>query len=109
MKAGVFYGDISAGILTKHDGSYTFCYEKAYLDRPDAQPISFSLPLQIEPFEWKEFPPFFDGLLPEGWLLELSASKFKIDPKDKFSMLLAMGHDGIGAVSVQALEGPGAG
>lgn len=104
--AAVLYGDIRAGTLSKRDGYYVFQYDPAYLSRPDAQPVSLSLPLQRDPFEFKSFPPFFDGLLPEGWLLDVSASKFKIDPNDKFSLLLVLGNDGIGAVSVQPLERP---
>ena len=102
--AAVFYGDLRAGTLSKRSGCYVFQYHPAYLARPDAHPVSLSLPLQSKPFEFTSFPPFFDGLLPEGWLLDLSSSKFKIDPRDKFSLLLALGNDGIGAVSVQPLE-----
>lgn len=102
--ADVFYGDVRAGTLSKRDGYYAFQYNPVYLSQSGAKPISLSLPLQKEPFEFTNFPPFFDGLLPEGWLLDLSTSKFKIDRHDKFALLLALGADGIGAVSVKPLE-----
>jgi hypothetical protein len=46
--------------------------------------------------------PFFENLLPEGWLLELSTSKLKISKDDAFGLLLATCAGCIGAVEVVA-------
>jgi len=43
---------------------------------------------------------FFDGLIPEGWLLELGIRNWKLDPRDRFGLLAAFCRDTIGAVGV---------
>ena len=48
--------------------------------------------------------PFFEGLLPEGWLLELTTQTLEIDPDDKFELLLHTGSDTVGAVTVRPEE-----
>ena len=59
------------------------------------------MPVRSEPYIFEEFPPFFDGLLPEGLQLEGLLKQKKIDRDDKFSQLLAVGADTVGAVSVE--------
>lgn len=103
LRAAVFYRDTQAGILAKTDNGYEFCYDSAYLNHPGAQPISLSLPLQLETYASARLFPFFDGLLPEGWLLELTSAVAKIDKDDKFRLLLHTGRDPIGAVSLRPL------
>jgi serine/threonine-protein kinase HipA len=93
-----------AGILSKTRAGYEFAYDPKYLAQSDAQPISLSMPLRPEKFESSRLFPFFDGLLPEGWLLDLISITAKIDKKDKFKLLLHTGRDPIGAVSIQPLE-----
>jgi serine/threonine-protein kinase HipA len=63
-----------------------------------------SLPLQAESYEDKRLFPFFDGLIPEGWLLDLAEKTWKLDPRDRMGLLLACCRDCIGAVSVVSLE-----
>ena len=48
--------------------------------------------------------PFFLGLIPEGWLLDLTSRTLKIDPKNPFDILLATGGDCIGAVKIVPLD-----
>jgi serine/threonine-protein kinase HipA len=105
-KAAVFYSNQRAGTLSKHGKKYLFAYEVDYLKSAGVQPVSVSLPLRLEPYEWNVFPPFFDGLLPEGWLLDLTSAKYKIDRGDKFALLLAVGGHTTGAVHVEPLETP---
>ena len=93
-----------AGILQELESGYVFSYEREYLNRTDAVPISLSLPLQATPFEDKRLFPFFDGLIPEGWLLDIAEQTWKLDPRDRMGLLLACCRDCIGAVSVVALE-----
>lgn len=98
--AGVYYRDIKAGTLTQTEEGYEFIYNPEYLRDPTAQQISFSMPLRIEKYESDKLFSFFDGLLPEGWLLDLISDTAKIDKNDKFRLLLYTGRDPIGAISV---------
>ena len=94
----VFYKDIFAGILEKMDEGYLFVYDKDY----HATPISMNLPLREEPYYSKELFPFFKGLLPEGWYLDIVSKSCKVDPNDYFGLLLSTaGFDSIGAVTVK--------
>lgn len=89
------------GVLEELEGATRFTYDAAWLARPDAVPISLTLPLQPEPWNWKGgLHPFFENLLPEGWLLELSTLKLQISKDDAFGLLLATGSDCMGAVEV---------
>ena len=100
-EANVFYDSTMAGILTMSDVGYTFQYDPQYLSQPNAKPVSFSLPLRVEEYKSQDLFSFFKGLLPEGWLLEQTATAAKIDPEDHFHLLLHTGGDPIGAVSVR--------
>ena len=99
-KASVFIHDRFAGTLEERDNGYSFSYSSDYLDQENAEAISLSLPLRAEPYEDKRLFPFFDGLVPEGWLLDIAEQTWKIDPRDRMGLLLACCHDCIGAVSV---------
>ena len=93
-----------AGVLEERDNGYVFSYSPDYLALPDAVAVSLSFPLQSEPFEDKRLFPFFDGLIPEGWLLELAGQTWKLDPRDRMGLLLACCRDCIGAVSMVPIE-----
>jgi serine/threonine-protein kinase HipA len=93
-----------AGILEERDNGYVFSYSPDYLDIADAAAISLSLPLQLEPFEDKRLFPFFDGLIPEGWLLDIAEHTWKLNPRDRMGLLLACCRDCIGAVSIVPME-----
>lgn len=88
------------GILTESSEGYSFCYDLKYLARKDAEPISITLPLRKESYTDKVLFPFFDGLIPEGWLLDIAEKNWKIDSRDRMSLLLTCCKDCIGAVSV---------
>ena len=103
-RAEVYLQEHLAGILEELESGYVFSYEHEYLNRDDAVPISLLLPLQSIPFEDKRLFPFFDGLIPEGWLLDIAEQTWKLDPRDRMGLLLACCRDCIGAVSVVALE-----
>lgn len=103
-RASVFFGSKRAGLLTKKPGGYEFTYDGAYLAEPGAAPISLSLPLREARFESTELFPFFEGLLPEGWMLDLTCTAAKIDVDDRFALLLRTGRDPVGAVSVLPVE-----
>ena len=103
-RAMVFFGFKRAGLLTKMAGGYEFAYDDDYLADPAAAPVSLSLPLGAAPFKSKELFPFFEGLLPEGWMLDLTCAVAKIDKDDQFALLLHTGRDPVGAVSVRPVE-----
>ncbi|MDD2600181.1 MAG: HipA N-terminal domain-containing protein [Kiritimatiellae bacterium] len=92
--------DKFTGTLEENDFGYTFQYSNEYLALPDAVPISLSLPLTPQPYTDKRLFPFFDGLIPEGWLLDIAEQTWKLDPRDRMGLLLACCRDCIGAVSV---------
>ena len=93
-----------AGVLEERDNGYVFVYAPDYLALPDAAAISLSLPLRAEPFEDKRLFPFFDGLIPEGWLLDIAEQTWKLDSRDRMGLLLACCRDCIGAVSIIPIE-----
>lgn len=92
------------GSLAEIDGGARFVYDEAWLARPDAVPISLTMPLRAEPYDARGLHPFFENLLPEGWLLEIATSKLKIAKDDAFGMLLATCADCIGAVEIVPAE-----
>lgn len=90
-----------AGVLTENEDGYLFQYTKEYLSNPKAKPVSLTLPLREESFMSKTMFPFFDGLIPEGWLLEIAEKNWKLDARDRMGLLLACCRDCIGAVSIE--------
>lgn len=77
-----------------------FRYDEAWLRRADARAVSLTLPLRAEPHESAGLLPFFENLLPEGWLLELSTAKLRISKDDAFGLLLATCADCVGDVEI---------
>lgn len=98
-KAKVFYHDIPAGELSETDDGYAFIYHSGYVSN-EAEPVSLTLPVRKEPYVSNVLFPFFDGLIPEGWLLDIAEKNWKIDPRDRMGLLLACCRDCIGAVSI---------
>ena len=91
---------VKAGILTEDDNGYTFQYNVEFLHSHKAEAISLTLPLTDKTYHDKVLFPFFDGLIPEGWLLDIAEKSWKIDARDRMSLLLACCKDCIGAVGV---------
>ncbi len=104
-KANIFYKDILAGVLTEtDDGEYIFKYSDDYVTNHQEQFIAFTMPVKSEPYVSNRLFPFFDGLIPEGWLLNIASKNWKINLNDKMGLLLACCQNCIGAVSVVPLE-----
>lgn len=99
----VYWKTLKAGVLTEKDKGFSFSYDTAYLALPEARAISLTMPLQEAPFLCKTLHPFFDGLIPEGWLLDIAQKNWKIDDRDRMALLMACCRDCIGAVSVEPL------
>ncbi len=99
-RADIFYKDRLAGVLTEIESGYEFRYVRDYLDGKDTEPVSLTLPLSEAPYRSKILFPFFDGLIPEGWLLDVALRNTDISELDRMSLLLLCCKDCIGAVSV---------
>lgn len=104
MQALIRYKDFDAGILRETDDGYTFEYIDAYLASADAHAVSLTLPLTSEVYHSKVLFPAFDGLIPEGWLLDIALRNTDISELDRFSLLMLCCKDCIGALSVVPLE-----
>ena len=102
-QAKIFMHNNLAGILTEDEDGYVFAYSPEYLSDENAEPVSLTLPLTDKPFRSSVLHPFFDGLIPEGWLLDIVEKNWKINNRDRMSLLLACCKDCIGAVSVQPI------
>lgn len=102
-KAEIKVNDKTAGWLTQDENGYHFQYDNSYLESTAVESISLTLPVQKKPFDSKVLFPFFDGLIPEGWLLEIAEKNWKLNPRDRMGLLLACCKDCIGAVSVHTV------
>ncbi|HPE77616.1 MAG TPA: HipA N-terminal domain-containing protein [Draconibacterium sp.] len=100
-KAKIYMHDFWAGTLTEDENGYHFVYEPDFLTSEHAEPVSLALPLSDKPFTNNVLFPFFDGLIPEGWLLEIAERNWKLDVRDRMGILLATCRNCIGAVSVE--------
>lgn len=103
-KAEIKMHDKIAGWLTQDENGYHFVYDKAYLVLEAPQAVSLTLPLQEETFDDKVLFPFFDGLIPEGWLLDIAEKNWKINPRDRMELLMVCCKDCVGAVSVNPVN-----
>jgi len=100
-KAKVCMHSELAGFIKESEDGYSFIYDVNYLNGSEVRPISLTLPLQNKPFVSKTMFPFFDGLIPEGWLLEIAERNWKLNARDRMGLLLASCRDCIGAVSIE--------
>jgi len=78
-------------------GGWSFTYMPGY----DGHPVSLTLPMREEPWIFEDFPPFLEGLLPEGPQLESILRKHKIDRGDCFRQLMVVGQDVVGSLTVE--------
>ena len=99
--AYVYVRNVFAGTLAETDYGYSFSYDNNYLKSDSAAAVSLTLPLSDEPYHSRTLFPFFDGLIPEGWLLDIVTHNWKISPSDRFGVLLVACKDAVGNVSVR--------
>ena len=100
--AYVYVRNVFAGELSETDFGYSFIYDSEYLQMENATAVSLTLPLRKNEYKSKTLFPFFDGLIPEGWLLDIVTHNWKISPNDRFGVLLVACKDAIGNVSVRS-------
>ncbi|WP_299578031.1 HipA N-terminal domain-containing protein [uncultured Sunxiuqinia sp.] len=102
MRCGkVYYREYLAGMITEtDDGDYVFQYETEYVKTHPDLFITFTMPVREEAYSENRLFPFFEGLIPEGWLLEIASESWRINKNDRMGLLLACCQNCIGAVSV---------
>lgn len=100
-KAIVFVHNNRAGVLTEISPTeYYFEYDDNY----KGDLVSLTMPISQKKYSYNSFPPFFDGLLPEGFMLEGLLKNASIDANDYFSQLLAVGSNLVGSVTIKLVE-----
>ena len=103
-QAKIFYDSIYCGLLTEtDDGEYTFAYDEVYVNDYPNQFITFKMPVSNELYTDNRLFPFFEGLIPEGWLLNIASNSWKINRNDRMGLLMACCQNCIGAVSVEPI------
>jgi len=102
-KAEVYYHDRLAGNLLEDENGYHFNYESSYVEDSDSKAISLTLPITDKVYTSRVLFPFFDGLIPEGWLLDITKKNWKIDTRDRMGLVMTVCEDCIGAVSIKPL------
>jgi serine/threonine-protein kinase HipA len=100
MKGIVYYNDDRVGIIEQTDEGYRFQYNTDYSMDPTAFPVSQTLPVRPEEYRSPTLFSFFDGLIPEGWLLDVATETWKISASDRMTLLLTVCRDCVGAVKV---------
>nr|WP_320059410.1 HipA N-terminal domain-containing protein [uncultured Bacteroides sp.] len=103
-QARIYMREQLVGVLTEDENGFTFTYDDAYLLLDAAEDVSLTLPLSDKAYHSNVLFPFFDGLIPEGWLLNIAEQSWKINQRDRMSLLLACCKDCIGAVSVIPID-----
>lgn len=103
-KALIYYENALAGELIETGEGYSFAYTRDYLASQNPAPLSLTLPLSPEPYHSRVLFSFFDGLIPEGWMLDIAEKNWKLNERDRLGLLMNCCRDCIGAVSVQMPE-----
>jgi serine/threonine-protein kinase HipA len=105
MRSGkVYYKEHFAGTIIETDeGDYVFQYNDQYVNEHPNDFITFTMPVTGKIYRDKRLFPFFEGLIPEGWLLDIASENWKINPNDRMGLLLACCQNCIGAVSVEPI------
>lgn len=100
-RGNVYYKDSLAGIIMEtNDGDFVFQYDIQFVKEHPSEFITFTMPVTDKPYIEKRLFPFFEGLIPEGWLLDIASKNWKINKNDRIGLLLACCQNCIGAVIV---------
>ena len=101
MKSGIVHKkDIPAGRIWEDEDGFHFQYNENYLANPEGGSVSKTLPKREEEYFSENMLPFFDGLIPEGWLLEIAIDNWKINRRDRMELLLTLCKECIGDISI---------
>jgi serine/threonine-protein kinase HipA len=97
----VYFRETKAGVLARlDDGMLTFSYDGAYLEDQKSRAISFSMPLQEQPFGDPVVRPFFSGLLPDEGARQRLAGALGLSSGNAFGLLEVIGGECAGALSL---------
>lgn len=102
--AFVYVQGRKAGVISENEDGYVFLYSTEYLESKEPIPVSLTLPLKYDPYISKTLFPFFDGLIPEGWLLDVVRTHWNIPERDRFGVLINACKDCIGDVQISKEE-----
>ena len=83
------FGKLAGALTENDDGKFSFLYDEQYLNDSSAVAVSCTMPLRSEAYVSDALFPFFDGLIPEGWLLDIAEKNWKLDGRDRMGLLLA--------------------
>ncbi len=100
-KGYVYIQNQYAGVVAETEEGYTFSYDNEYRNKENAVAVSLTLPLSEKSYSASTLFSFFDGLVPEGWLLDVASRNWKINANDRFGLLLLTCRDCIGDVSIR--------
>lgn len=104
-QAKIYYDKVFCGLLTEaNDGDFTFNYDSDYINQYPNQFITFTMPVSNTEYNDNRLFAFFEGLIPEGWLLDIASKSWKINRNDRMGLLLACCKNCIGAVSVEPIN-----
>lgn len=100
-RLAVYQHGVLAGTLhSVAPSGWSFAYEPEY----EGPPVSLTLPVRAEAYPFVTFPPFLEGLLPEGMQLETLLRTHKIDRNDPFRQLVTVGEDVVGSLTVREIK-----
>ncbi|SRR5713101_9356466 len=100
-RAKILVNGVQAGLLEERERGTEYIFR--YLDAYQGDPVSLTMPVEQREIRFNRFPPFFDGVLPEGVMLDGLLRQRKIDKDDLFGQLVAVGRDLVGAVTVEEI------
>ena len=103
-KGNVYINNLLAGQIIQTENEYIFKYDEDYLSLENKESVSLTLPIRKEPYISKTLFPFFDGLIPEGYLLEIANKIYGIDPTNRMELLLTICKDVTGNVSIERID-----
>ena len=102
--AYVYVRNVYAGELCETDDGYLFSYDSDYIESYGASAVSLTMPLYKQTYTSKTLFPFFDGLIPEGWMLQVVSRNWKINIQDRFGLIIVSCKDCIGNVRIKEVK-----
>lgn len=94
----IYYEAVPVAHLDDRDG-VTLTYDASWIQRPAAFPVSLTMPLNGGPYASERIVPWLANLLPETHLTELGL-RLKVSPQDVLGLLMRLGRDTAGALSI---------
>ncbi len=93
------HNELVGHLIQDDGGQMVFDYDESWLQKPNATPLSQSLPLRRERFKRNECRGFFAGILPDESKREIIARNLGISARNDYAMLEQIGGECAGAVT----------